>query len=110
VERDLLVSFHVQGKRFRHRKYLDLHMYSHSTEKNFECDICHRRYKSSDILRHHVRMVHKNPPKVTCELCGKEVSRVSLKAHLNRHREKQEEEEESARTLLQLAESEEKRV
>lgn len=91
------------GKRFRHRKYLDLHMYSHSSEKNFKCDECGRYYKSSDILRHHVRMVHKNLPKVTCDLCGKEVSRVSLKAHMNRHRERQEEEEESARHLLQLA-------
>ena len=78
-------------------------MYSHSSEKNFKCDECGRYYKSSDILRHHVRMVHKNLPKVTCDLCGKEVSRVSLKAHMNRHRERQEEEEESARHLLQLA-------
>ena len=69
----------------------------------FECDICHRKYKSSDILRHHVRMVHKNLPRVTCDICQKEVSRVSLKAHLNRHKEKQEEEEESARHLLSLA-------
>ena len=114
------------GKRFRHKKYLELHMYSHSSEKNvrkhmkglvtsshltlyfffffqFECDICHRKYKSSDILRHHVRMVHKNLPRVTCDICQKEVSRVSLKAHLNRHKEKQEEEEESARHLLSLA-------
>ena len=91
------------GKRFRHRKYLDLHMYSHSSEKNFECTICQRKYKSSDILRHHVRMVHKNPPKVTCTTCAKEVSRVSLKAHMNRHREKEIEERQSARNLLNLA-------
>jgi len=91
------------GKRFRHRKYLELHKYSHSTEKNFECTICQRRYKSSDILRHHVRMVHANPPKATCTICAKEVSRVSLKAHLNRHREKEQEEKESARNLVHLA-------
>lgn len=48
-------------------------------------------------------MVHKNLPRVTCEICQKEVSRVSLKAHINRHREKQEEEEESARHLLSLS-------
>lgn len=48
-------------------------------------------------------MVHKNLPRVVCEICQKEVSRVSLKAHLNRHREKKEEEEESARHLLSLS-------
>jgi len=101
-------------------------MYSHSSEKKvyilriiisdilkqyfktylqFECDICHRKYKSSDILRHHVRMVHKNLPRVQCEICNKEVSRVSLKAHIARHREKVEEEKESARNLLKLSET-----
>lgn len=93
----------ICGKRFRHKKYLELHMYSHSSEKKFECDVCHRKYKSSDILRHHVRMVHKNLPRVTCDICHKEVSRVSLKAHINRHREKKEEEEKSARHLLSLS-------
>lgn len=48
-------------------------------------------------------MAHKSLPRVECEICHKEVSRVSLKAHLNRHREKQEEEEESARQLLNMS-------
>ncbi len=97
------------GKRFHHKKYLELHMYSHSSEKKvyilriiisdilkqyfktylqFECDICHRKYKSSDILRHHVRMVHKNLP-VSHDTNPKSVKKkVMLKAHNACRREK----------------------
>jgi len=66
----------------------------------FKCDICHRKYKSPDILRHHVRIVHKNLPRAQSEICQK---KSSLNSHIARRREKVQDEQESARNLSKLS-------
>ena len=58
----------------------------HSTEKDFQCDICGKGFHQKGNLRNHV-LVHTGEKPHTCETCGKSFSKLSnLKFHSQTHK------------------------
>ncbi|XP_017841102.2 zinc finger protein 254 [Drosophila busckii] len=57
------------------------HLLCHTDDTPFECDVCQKRFKSSNRLKHH-KETH-DPRKYICPECGKE---LNSRPTLNRHR------------------------
>lgn len=47
-------------------------MDSHTQERNFECEICSQKFKSSNSLRLHKRRHFNQDKVITCQVCFKE--------------------------------------
>ena len=62
--------------------HLKRHTKSHSTERSFLCDVCHKGYLSGTSLRSHKRNVHAVEKKHKCPECGKAFAR---KDKMKRH-------------------------
>ena len=57
---------------------LKAHMFSkHSTEKNHECHLCDKKFKSKAYLKKHVELRHSNFALSTCPYCSKTVKHLS---------------------------------
>ena len=52
-------------------------------DPKYDCEKCHRKFLSSEMLTDHMRRVHISPRLHKCEICGMSYTR---KAHLTRHR------------------------
>ncbi|CAL4061021.1 unnamed protein product, partial [Meganyctiphanes norvegica] len=48
----------VCNQTFDTRRHRNRHMVCHSSERNFTCDICAKKLKTSEALRHHQKMYH----------------------------------------------------
>lgn len=90
-------------KCFSQSSILRAHLHVHNEERNFECNVCHQRYKTIDYLNSHKkrhlppeqRNFKKYPKKkptntvkkcLVCTLCGKKSSSVALhKSHTRTH-------------------------
>ncbi|XP_030750557.1 zinc finger protein 175-like [Sitophilus oryzae] len=70
------------GHKFVKKSDLDVHKQSvHSTERNFECQICNKRFKTKQLLNRH-GVVHTNPRSHVCHQCG---DRFNDRSTLNTH-------------------------
>lgn len=77
--------------RFYSKSKLERHMRTHTGIKNYECEICFRKFAHRYNVTAHLKSVHRlgieeinkpPPPPIICQLCGKIFER---KKHLNDH-------------------------
>lgn len=76
------------GKIFSQHSRLVYHMNSHTNEREFECDICQKKFNTAQYVNTHKRKVHGDQEKLlkyTCELCG---MRFKYKNHLQYHQKR----------------------
>ncbi|EFX74149.1 hypothetical protein DAPPUDRAFT_324651 [Daphnia pulex] len=76
------------GKVFSQHSRLVYHMNSHTNEREFECDICQKKFNTAQYVNTHKRKVHGDQEKLlkyTCELCG---MRFKYKNHLQYHQKR----------------------
>lgn len=81
-EKVALHTCEICGKSCITKSDLKWHMDKHIEERNYECEICHLKFKSTNSLRIHKRR-HLNTDKiVVCQVCGKEFhSSAALSNH-----------------------------
>ena len=77
------LSCEICGKQFeRRRKWcLDQHMLTHEKEKRFQCEICHKFFRTTNYLSQHVKACS-GLKQEECAFCGK---RFAKKAVLQNH-------------------------
>lgn len=69
------------GERFCDRQKYMKHSELHSNERNYECNICNKKYKTNNHLKEHLR-VHNE--KFKCSYCDKEYTyERTLRKHMN---------------------------
>ncbi|XP_062847683.1 zinc finger protein 574 [Trichomycterus rosablanca] len=75
------------GQGFTRRNLLREHVFQHTGEKLFSCNICHKSFPSpASLLRH--SLCHGAPRSFTCPVCNKAFSQpASLKRHMLIHDE-----------------------
>ncbi|XP_041989233.1 zinc finger protein 286A-like [Aricia agestis] len=74
----------VCHKRFSGTAQLKRHVVLHRPERPFECNVCDKRFKSSKYLNIHMKM-HLNDRRHVCKSCGKSfVQGSSLKYHVTK--------------------------
>lgn len=56
------------GKIFSQHSRLVYHMNSHTNEREFECDICHKKFNTAQYVTTHKRKVHGDQEKVLFQL------------------------------------------
>ncbi|EDV98590.1 zinc finger protein 436 [Drosophila grimshawi] len=67
------------GGEFKCSTYLKLHMLRHTGKKEFECDICKRRYYThNEMIRH--KILHSKARPYSCRFCDKSFRGTSSKA------------------------------
>ncbi|XP_044260505.1 zinc finger protein 510-like [Tribolium madens] len=59
---------HFCGKRIRDRKFLESHLKSHESQKQFSCDMCDKVFLKKHTLKKHVACTHVG---LKCPSCGK---------------------------------------
>ena len=76
------------GKIFTQHSRLVYHMNSHTNERQFECELCDKKFNTAQYVKTHKRKVHGDQEKLlkyTCELCG---MRFKYKNHLQYHQKR----------------------
>ena len=61
------------SKVFTQHSRLVYHLNSHTNQRQFECDLCGKKFNTSQYVTTHKRKVHGDQEKLlkyTCELCG----------------------------------------
>ena len=71
----------VCGKRYRRPAHLVKHQRTHTGEKPYECDVCQKRFSQASNLTLHQR-THTGEKPFECDVCQK---RFSLKGNLTTH-------------------------
>ena len=79
----------ICGKKFRHPRYLRLHLGRHSGIKPHVCSVCGKRFYGTNTLRSHME-VHKDRSerqyRHICSVCGRGFnSKSGLDDHTNKH-------------------------
>ncbi|XP_041378116.1 uncharacterized protein LOC121390382 [Gigantopelta aegis] len=79
----------ICGKKFRHPRYLRLHLGRHSGVKPHVCSVCGKRFFATNTLRCHME-VHKDQSerqyRHICSVCGRGFNgKSSLDDHMNKH-------------------------
>ncbi|CAL4179245.1 unnamed protein product, partial [Meganyctiphanes norvegica] len=77
----------VCNKTFEIRRHRNRHMFSHSSERTFCCDICAKTLKTSDSLHHHQKICHSDAELHSCMECDYKTKwKGAIKQHmLNKH-------------------------
>ncbi|CAH1727924.1 unnamed protein product [Chironomus riparius] len=57
-------------KIFKTRSKLSFHKTFHTSERNYQCHLCHKYYKTSICLRSHMRIHYNANRRVICDMCG----------------------------------------
>ena len=70
------------GKTYKKPSLLRCHIYSHTGERPFVCNLCNKGYKRSDELRRHGK-VHSDERNYPCDLCNRSFKRSD---HLAKHK------------------------
>ncbi|XP_041968601.1 oocyte zinc finger protein XlCOF15-like [Aricia agestis] len=74
----------VCHKKFGDNKHLKRHAILHRPERPFECNVCDKSFKTAKYLDTHMR-IHLNDRRCVCKLCGESfVQWSSLKYHLTK--------------------------
>ncbi|XP_055611721.1 oocyte zinc finger protein XlCOF22-like [Uranotaenia lowii] len=68
-------SFIFRNKMLRHRR-------QHTNERNYECEICHKKYVTKSTLKHHHLETHTDERNFACLSCDK---KFLLKSRLDYH-------------------------
>ena len=69
------------GKEFAQKGNMKIHLFSHTSERNFICQYCHKAFKYPDQLNKH-RLIHTMQNKLQCDQCDKVfVKSYELKKH-----------------------------
>ncbi|XP_052753849.1 zinc finger protein 69 homolog isoform X2 [Galleria mellonella] len=64
--------------------YLKSHIETHG-KRNYECDICHRKFYTKSRIQHHLVLVH-GTEKLICDYCSKRFSsRIDIIRHIRVH-------------------------
>lgn len=64
---------------------LDLHLRIHRDERNFECEICFKKFRQKGAMLRHMD-IHSNARKYKCEICNRGFNdQTSLRAHSFTH-------------------------
>jgi hypothetical protein len=71
-EKVALHTCELCGKGCITKSDLNWHKDSHTQERNFECDICQLKFKSTNSLRLHKRRHFNHDKIITCPICSKE--------------------------------------
>ena len=58
------------GKKFNNFRVLDKHHKICQTEKDKDCPVCRKAYKSTERLVNHMETQHSDKPRLVCESCG----------------------------------------
>lgn len=81
-EKIALHTCELCGKGCITKSDLKWHMDKHVEERNFECEICHLMFKSTNSLRIHKRRHFNQDKAIVCSVCGKEFfSSAALSNH-----------------------------
>ncbi|XP_070497897.1 zinc finger protein 429-like [Chironomus tepperi] len=74
----------ICDKQFKSKKLLSTHEKIHN--KQFKCEICDKMFKVNSELNSHKKTIHENPGSFECEICGKKFNRADhLKSHQKTH-------------------------
>lgn len=81
-EKVALHTCELCGKGCITKSDLKWHMDKHVEERNYECEICHLKFKSTNSLRIHKRRHFNQDKKIFCPICSKEFfSSAALSNH-----------------------------
>ena len=58
------------------------HKKKHKNERHFQCDHCYRGFKTNNILKKHLKIMHSCVDQDTCEFCNKSFSLDKLKTYI----------------------------
>ncbi|XP_061713728.1 gastrula zinc finger protein XlCGF46.1-like [Cydia pomonella] len=74
------------ARRFVSQQALDMHMIIHTRDLAFECDVCHKKFRSKGHVSRHIRQVHVKEKNHQCEICSKAFfDKNMLQEHLGSH-------------------------
>ena len=68
-----------------HKRHMRHHLKTHDTSRDFECNICGKKYKNDGALKGHMKthLPQEEQYTFSCDICGKKyTSKAALKAHV----------------------------
>lgn len=73
-------------RKYRHKKDLQYHMLSHTSEKNYNCDRCELKFYTEVMLRKHRKVHTITKHSFACEYCNRTFALLGqFKLHMNNH-------------------------